>query len=203
MIMAIIHPESIVYLVVSGQHKGITGVIRTAREDGKIGIINVNGWDKNKILFVRRGELAQIELPGWEDNFPHAYPCTLKQKLERNRIGDSIRDMQIVQPAVLRVGDMLAAGEFVSELPRRGFNSMILIHLNKTGWVELAPRLPLALYGNKNFKMPVELVKNDKLATGCLIVKNSESTKTNWTNIYLDRESCCIDVPSCIPLALS
>jgi len=75
--------------------------------------------------------------------------------------------------------------------------------LDRTGWVELAPRLPIALKGNKNHRLSVELRVNDRLATGCLIVKNSAPSIVNWIDIFLDRESCRIEVPSCIPLALA
>lgn len=201
--MSIINRGSTMYAVISGEHKGKKCVVRSLGDGGLVGVIDVDGPDGNKILFVKRGELAQLELPGWADTFADVHPCKLEAYLERDRIGDAIRDTFISQPVLLAMGDNLATGEIVVEAPRRGFNSTILIHLDKTGWVELAYRLPIALKGNDNFKLPVELTENDRLATNCLIVKSPYSTKTNWTNIYLNRESCCIDVPSCIPLALA
>lgn len=206
--MSIIRQQSKVFLVVSGEYRDMRCVVRSVGPGDKVGVIDIEGPDGNKIVFVNRGELAQIYTPGFPyDSLRENYhmPCSVVEYAERSNLEYAIRDEQLLvaQSRMLRGGDSLATRDFVTKSPRRGFNDTVLVCLEQIGWIELASRLPIALLGNTNFKLPIELIENDCLATGCLVVKKSQSTVINFTNIYLDRLDCCIDVPSCVPLALA
>ena len=202
--MAIVTPDSIVYTVVSGTHKGQVCVIR-GKGCGKrsVGVVFTE-HDGNRVVTVEKEKLAQLEVPGWPDRvLENTYG--LEEYRDRHS-GDGtcmLRTKSLAQPRALIVGDMLATGEPVVEGPRRGFNSSVLVRLEKTGWVELAGRLPIALSGNKEFRLPCQILRRDRLATGCLIVKTPVCMQVGWTTIALERVDCVIDVPSCIPLALA
>lgn len=203
--MAIISPFSIVYSVISGENKGRVCVIRNLKGyiNEYVGVIFIDNND-DQLVPIKKAELAQLEIPGWPQTI-HGCSYGLKEHFKTHS-GDGtnmLRTSNIAQPMALRTKDILSTGEIVVEDPRGGYNSSSLIHLDKTGWVELAPRLPIALAGNKRFRLPGGLTKNDRLSTGCLIVKAPISFEVNWTDIFLDRDDCCISVPSCIPLALA
>lgn len=205
--MAIIEPQSIVYQIVSGKHKGKTCVIRRAGSGNQVSVRVALIGDSNgrdRIVSVRRGELAQLETPGWPREI-HGSLCGLQKDLsdQRGNGANTLRTPVLVQSQALEMSDVLATEEIVVDRPRRGYNSSVLIRLDQIGWVELAPRLPVALKGNLKFKFPVELKEHDRLATGRLVVRRPVSTKVDWTGIFLDRQNCRIDVPSCIPLALA
>ncbi|OGM94267.1 hypothetical protein A2524_01175 [Candidatus Wolfebacteria bacterium RIFOXYD12_FULL_48_21] len=201
--MSIIKPESRAFRIVSGEHKGKRCVIRVDKAGDHVGIVFADGKSNTAIL-VRVGRLAELETPGWPDE-NHERSYGLREYCERKKSNGSnmLYTPTISQPRALMPGDILTgSGEVVVEAPRRGFNSSVLIRLDKTGWVELAPRLPIALHSNKRFRFPDELAEGNKLATGCLIIGKPYSPKVNWTTICLDWEGCEIEVPSCIPLAL-
>jgi len=89
--------------------------------------------------------------PGWplyKSQF-HSSPYGFEEHLRRYGLGDNLlRTARIAQPQALKVGDVLATGDKVLSLPRRGFNGSVLIHL--TGgldghWIDVASRLPIAL----------------------------------------------------------
>ncbi|MEI7750315.1 MAG: hypothetical protein WCJ25_04935 [Candidatus Moraniibacteriota bacterium] len=183
--MSIIREASIVHRVVTGTHKGKECVVRANPPADRRDLIGVvftgEGENPNKIVNVRIGALAALETPGWEDAFPYARPCRLKRYLEWQKGSGSngLRDTFVSQPEVVRTGDVLASGETVIEPPRRGWNSSVLIRLDRTGWVEVASRLPLALKGNRKFRFPINLRMGDRLVTGCLVVKRPTSSEVN------------------------
>ena len=113
-----------------------------------------------------------------------------------------LRTKTFSQPRAIKLRDVLSTGEVVTAAPRLGFNGSILIQLDESGWVELTPWLPIALQGNRCFKLPIELAKSDMLTTGDIVAKNSFSAIINWTSIFLERGDHQINVPSCIPLAI-
>lgn len=202
--MSIINSFSKIYLVIIGEHTGRTCVIHEFKEnlDGFSQIIFADN-DKDEFMFIETGSLAQLKTPGWPAKIYHP-PYGIKEHFEKHSGAGTnmLRTESIAQPRALKKNDTLATREIVIETPRRGFNSSCLIHLSRVGWVELPPRLPIALLGNKNYRFPIELRKNEKLVTGCSIVKTPNASRLNWVNISLDRENCCIEVPSCIPLVL-
>ncbi|NTW14645.1 MAG: hypothetical protein HGA31_06520 [Candidatus Moranbacteria bacterium] len=206
--MSIVREESIVYTIVSGTHGGKECVIRADPPRGHAELIGVvftgEGEDPNRIVDVRIGTLAALEAPGWADDFPYDAPCkfekyNLKELYHKTK---RLRDTYVTQPSVVKEGDILASGEIVVEAPRRGWNSSVLIRLDRTGWVEVSPRLPIALKGSGKFRFPINLRMGDRLATDCLVVKQPTSSEVNWTDVCLDREDCRIEVASCLPLAL-
>jgi len=155
-------------------------------------------------------DLSKISPPGWaltekeyERRCSNCYGLTVWFLEEAGSGSNLLRTDDLAQPRALRIGDQLAYGEIVEKI-RVGYNDSVIILLNRSGWVELAPRLPIALFGNKDFCLPPYLNKSDVLATGCRIAKSSTGfeTKRGWAEIYLDR-NCCISVPSCIPLAIA
>jgi hypothetical protein len=202
--MAIINPLSVVYLVISGEHKGRSCVIRSESNNKKLTGVIFNDSDGNRMAVIQKGRLAQLEIPGWPEKIhERSYDLREYRRGQQGNGTNMLRTTNLAQPWTLKPNDVLATGDTVVEIPRRGFNSSTLIRLDQIGWIELAPRLPIALWGNKKFRLPMDLRKNDKLATGCLIAEKSASEEVNWTTIFLDRKSCSIEVPSCVPLALS
>lgn len=206
--MSIIREPSIVYTIVTGTHKGKECVVRANSLVGRPDLVGVvltgEGENPNKIVNVRIGALTALETPGWVYDFPYEKPCGLEEYLERYQGNGSnrLRENHVCQPRVIRAGDVLATGETVVEAPRQGWNSSVLIRLDRTGWVEVASRLPIALKGNRKFRLPINLREGDRLVTDCLVVRRPVSSEVNWTNVCLDRESCNIEVASCLPLAL-
>jgi hypothetical protein len=203
--MSIIRSDSRVYKIVSGTHKGKKCVIRGSGRHSdplKISVLFADSRAED-VIFINRGMLAELETPGWEYNFPHESPCSATDYEEKSGINWRIRDIHISQPSVLKIGDVLLTNEEVVTNPRMGCNSTVLVRLSETGWVELASRLPLALKGNQKSKLPIELFEGDRLATGCLVASNPKPININWVSVCLNRESCDIDIPSCIPLALA
>lgn len=197
--MSIFDERSKRYLIISGEHKGCVCVVFEAFN----GYVDVFFIDNNKAVTVKYDQLVEIETPGWERNVMCCpYGIGEHFQIYKNNGTNMLRTKNLCQPYALKKDDILVTGESVVENPRHGYNSSALIRLNIIGWVEIAPRLPIALIGNNNFKLPAELAKNDRLATGCLIVRDPISQKINWTDIFLDYKECRISVPSCIPLAL-
>ncbi|NQT49735.1 hypothetical protein HQ571_03525 [Candidatus Kuenenbacteria bacterium] len=195
------------YMVVAGENKGRLCVLRDYIELDDSEMVNVifvdNDNGKDDFVLVKRGFLSEVEIPGWEYSFPHARPCLLGEFLKKDRMQFKIRDVHVVQPPVVRKWDVLATDERIVEPPRRGYNSIVLLRLSSAGWIEIAPRLPIALKGNQKYKLPIELAAGDKLATGCVVFKKPESTKVNITDVCLNHGGSCLSVPSCIPLALA
>jgi len=174
-------------------------------EIGSVVVVFADDWHKQEVGTVQKGELVQLDLPGWLSFEPGEPTYELEEYIDQKMGSGSnlVRTSHIVQPRAMKKGDVLATSEIVMDAPRGGYTMSVLVRLGRTGWVELAGRLPIALQGNENYKLPIELVENDRLATGCLIVKKPHCPEVDWTNIFLDRESCEIGVPSCIPLALA
>lgn len=202
--MAIVDPLSLVYMVVSGRHKGKTCVIRVFDiRSVFLGVVFMDG-DLNKIVRMKKCKLAEIETPGWPKKIS-GQTYGISEYFEKHEDDGTcmLRTSYFAQPGALKKGDVLASDEIVDQELRQGHNNSTLIHLSRTGWVEPASRLPIALQGNEKFKFPADLKKGDRLVTSCLIVKNPISAKLNWITVFLRKESCDIEVPSCIPLALS
>jgi|WetSurMetagenome_2_1015567.scaffolds.fasta_scaffold96038_4 hypothetical protein len=200
--MSIVSEESRIYKIISGPFKGKNCVIFNPNiRDGMILIVLDD--EGQKVELVNAGQLAQLELPGWESE-SSLITYGLDDWFARGKGSGSnlLRTLDISQPQVLKMGDVLATEEIVNLPHRRGFNSSCLVHLNLTGWVELAGRLPLALKGNMKYRLPAELKDGDRLVTGCAVVSKPVSD-VNWTYVCLDNVSCQIEVPNCIPLALA
>jgi hypothetical protein len=188
--MTIVRAVSILHAITAGKFMGrICNVRVWGYKRKNLAQIVFADYDLNDFATVHVDSLYQLGTPGWEDNLLYAQ--------------SGIKNDHFAHPRAMRIGDVLATNEIVVALPRRGYNSSVLIYLDKSGWVELAARLPIALKGNQNFKLPSNLVKDDKLITGCLIVKDTVLLDENWVNIFLNKESCDIEVPTCVPLALA
>lgn len=199
--MAVVRKLSVLYVVTTGRYKGkVCNIHKDNFRSRKLALIAI---EPDSLVVVKKKNLAQLNKPGWFDDFPYITTCTLQEDRKNNSIHCAIRDAHVVQPRAMQMGDVLASGEVVTKKIRRGYNSSVLIHLSKTGWVELAPRLPIALQGNSNFKLASEVRQDDRLATGCCVIEGPASTEANWSNVYLNRVGCCIDTPACIPLALA
>jgi hypothetical protein len=202
--MSIISSESMKFLVVSGEHKGRICVIRGEQSSIQtIRQVIFDDSDRNTFVEVSTGTLAHIEPPGWPET-SHERSYDLQEWFRQKGNGsNALRTPMLCQPRTLRKGDVLVTGEIVTESVRRGWNSGVLVHLDRSGWVELASRLPIALTGNNRFYLPIELDKGCKLATGCLVAEKPLSLEASWTVICLDNSGCQISIPSCIPLALA
>lgn len=201
--MPIIQPASEIYMIISGKHRGRRCVIRNLSP--RTNLTGVLILDEDKTVFVKPGELAKLETPGWKNEFHAKRSYGLEEYLSKHQGSgrNYLRTRNVSQPSVLKADDKLANGENVLDGPRLGYNSSILIHLDRTGWVELASRLPIALYGNSKWKLPIQLKKNDKLITTCHVVQKPTSEMVGWVTVYLDTIECDINTPSCVPLALS
>lgn len=200
--MAIIKPYSVIYLIVSGVHKGRTCVLRE-RNGGCFNVYFAETKTEETAL-IRPGELAELEVPGWPEM--HCYrPYSLLEHFESQKGTGSnmLRTRGMAQPRALLPNDRLATGQYVVDTPRMGFNSSSLVRLDTTGWIELAPRLPIALEGNERYKVPIELTTEDTLATGCRVVEIPYAIKASWVMVTLDQKDCKIEVPACVPLALT
>ncbi len=200
--MSIIRPESNVYIILSGHCKGQKCSI-PSHEVNRFNQIRVFLNETDSPIFIDKGKLALLSTPGWlETTFNKPY--SLKEYTIHKGDGiNMLRDNLVAQPRALEKGDVLATGETVFKETRVGFNSSVLVHLDKSGWIELAPRFPIALFGNNNFRLPINLVKGDKLATGEFIFKNPYSSKICWINICFDKSEYEFQIPSCVPLALA
>ncbi|MDO9231452.1 MAG: hypothetical protein Q7U36_03190 [bacterium] len=199
----IIKPESNIYKVLSGKYEGKLCVIRGKEKNRSVGIMFMDLSNPMQLVYIRKGRLAKLETPGWpEINRGVSYGLREYFRHHKGAGVNMLRTTDIAQPQALRAQDEIANGEKVLENPRIGCNSSVLIKLSNYNWVEVAPRLPIALRGNVNFKFPIELSENDKLTTGCNVIRNSISlTDVGWVRIFLDKNTC-LDVPACIPLAL-
>ncbi|MEI7424718.1 MAG: hypothetical protein WCK10_01205 [Candidatus Staskawiczbacteria bacterium] len=203
--MSIVDSRSIVYQIISGEYKGKKCVLIEnigLREDCGVIFDDSNG---NDMVYVPKRFLSQLNIPGWETKIYDQTYGLIEFMSEESHSGRCmLRTTHAAQPKALRQGDVLATGELVVENPRRGYNSSILIHLDKTGWVELAPRFPIALKGNRKFKLAAELVLNENLLTTCEIVSSPVCIDINWVAICFNHPPTApISIPSCIPLALS
>lgn len=202
--MSIITNESKTYKIISGEFLGEICVIRRdADKKGNFGVILFSDKTGNKLVSVNRFQLIEHDVPGWPGKFYNNSPCGLVEFLKRDSMYCTLRDSLVSQPSAIKKGEILASGEVVTEEPRLGYNSGVLIKLSYSEWIELAPRLPIALAGNPKFRYPYDLEVSEKLATQCEIVKKADMTKVDWVNIYLNKKSCCIRVPVCTPLALA
>ncbi|MDA3815670.1 MAG: hypothetical protein PF549_04895 [Patescibacteria group bacterium] len=199
--MSIIESRSVRYQVLTGEQRGRTCCVIEAFN----GLIQVCFDDvvHREYVNIESGYLSALDLPGWESE-PITRTYSLEEYLSAHKGsgGNRVREVSFVHSEVLRTGDKIATGEDVVENPRRGYNSSVLIHLDKSGWVELASRLPIALGGNDNWKFPAELVRGDDLVTDDFIKKDSVSERINWTRIFPEDTKDGIEVPSCVPLAL-
>jgi hypothetical protein len=198
-----------IYCILGGKNKGrkcvilsegaqVTNIAQVAFLDGTY----------NEVDFVEKGWLSALDLPGhsWIMLETCEKPYDLREYLQRQQGNGSnmLRTDYVAQPRALRKADVLATNESIVGDSRIGYNSSIIIHLSESGWVELAPRLPIALTGNIKFCLPIKLKKKQELITGCQVSKNSASLRPNWTTIFLaDCGNNGFDIPSCIPLALA
>jgi hypothetical protein len=200
--MAIVEGNSVIYKIIFGEHQGRSCVPRVFKEvKGMVGVA-FNDVKTDEIIFVKPEVLSPLETPGWlaQENHQKSYGFAEFAR-EKNNGSNLLRTDDIAQPRTLKPCDILASKEIVTQPSRSGYNSSCLVCLDKTGWVELAPRLPLALLGNKNYKFPAQLEWWDELATGC-IVKGWSISQIGWVSVCLDEEHCEIKIPACIPLAL-
>jgi hypothetical protein len=201
--MAIVEGTSVIYKIIFGEHKGRTCVPRMLNAaKGVVGVV-FEDVKTDQIIFVNPEVLSPLETPGWPAERNYREPYGLAEHAREFGNGTNLlRTDDIAQPRALKPGDILASREMVTQPLRSGYNSSCLVCLENTGWVEVAPRLPLALQGNKNFKFPAQLERGDKLATGCKVMGPSIS-QNGWVSVYLDREDCEIKTPFCVPLALA
>lgn len=204
--MPTIDTRSTIYRILSGEHMGRLCSIY-GEDDPSSEIITVvfTDFDCNKTEVVRKSHLSKLKNPGWtyDRSHPKPYGLDAYMNIHKGNGSNMLKTPSAAQPRALRKGDRLASGETVTEKIRMGYNSSVLVHLSKSGWVELASRLPIALKGNKSFKMPFEVNKRDVLLTGCAVSKDPDSKDAGWTNIYLDKQHLNIKTPSCVPLALA
>jgi hypothetical protein len=199
--MLMVRSISIRHLVLSGLHKDrICRPVEKAG-NGSVKVVFVD-CDQDEFGIVEENQLEMMEIPGWPETRTDLTYGFMEHKRQWGSGTNMLRITNIAQPRALKYGDRLATGSTVTGRPRMGYNGSALICLDGIGWVELASRLPIALAGKKKFKLPGDLMKGNKLATGCLVSRKSVSTGANWTDIFLERD-CRIDVPSCIPLALA
>lgn len=203
--MSIIEKLSVRYIVLKGEYKGRLCSPRKQDNDppGKIFVIFLD-CIHDEFAILKIGYLSSTATPGWAEE-SHRSPYNLEEYSANHRgLGSNLlRTPLYVQPGAMRPGDELATGEIVLDYPRGGFNSSSIIPLDRSGWVEMASRPPIALMGNENFKLPCDLKKGDKFVTTCKVAKDSSSERVNWTRIWLDHSEDGFEVPSCIPLALA
>ena len=202
--MAIVRDTSVNYKVLFGKYAGKVCLI-LEKDPGPNKPILVTFIDsvKEERTSIPRGYLSRLALPGWSDDRSDSSYGLAQHFLKKNGSGSNLlfQENCFAQPRALKVGQVLASGEYITRLSRMGRNSSALICLSGSGWVEMAPRLPIALKGNCHFSFPIQLMKGERLVTNCLVMKNSECQQTNWVNIFLENDAC-IDTPSCLPLAL-
>lgn len=215
--MAPVRGSSIIYGIIGGEHKRRTCVIMnfTKDRDGNevplvsddgftnIIFIDTRGNDMMRVLFRY---ISALDTPGWSDTTSRT-PYDFQEHLRRQGTGDNcLRTEKAAQPRALNKGDVLANGDRILAVPRRGYNSSCLIKTEKFGWVEIAPRIPIALFGSKDkeFKLAPDFVNGDTLATGCKVLANPVKRTNDWTDIVLTGgvNGHEIDVPNCIPIAL-
>jgi hypothetical protein len=202
--MAIVGEASVIYKIIFGEHQGRTCVLRIASgAKGLVGVVFDDVKTNKEIVYMELGVLSPLETPGWPDQEAYRQPYGLAEHAREFGNGTNLlRTTDIAQPRALKPCDILASKEMVAQPLRSGYNSSCLVCLDKSGWVELAPRLPLALLGNKKYKFPAQFERGDKLATGCE-VKGCSISQIGWVSIYLDKEHCEIETPACVPLALA
>jgi len=206
--MAIVKESSERYRVLSGKHaKRICSVCREKPDPPGFVSVIFDHRDTESVL-IQEGALSKLSVPGWEYDIQQS-PYGLKEYLKEHQGNGSnmLREKTFfIQPRTASINDQLASGELVVRLPRQGYSSSVLIRLSETGWVELAPRLPIALIGHEKFKFPFELKEGDRLVTGCSIAKDSECLAINWIRLFfadVSEHIAALTVPSCIPLALA
>lgn len=191
----IIHLESKRYEVISGEFEGRKCTIFDPLSSGGITVLLEGGNPKRKIL-IEKENLSLLDVPGWD-----AYYQNLEGEGKNPWF---FRSELFSQPRKLKKGDMLADGKCVIREPRMGYNGSALICLDDPGWIELAPRFPVALAGNQNYKYPAGLVAANVLATKSYVIKSfQEDGEKDWVSVYLDWKDCCFEIPHCVPLALA
>jgi hypothetical protein len=215
----IVNSLNVVYEILFGEYKNHTCVLSGYRNrDGLVGVVffsnhnDTNGHNEDgRTVFVKKGMLSQTRLPGrwfYRDKSECGYG--LEEYFRRKREGEEatmLRTPGFAQPRVLKKGEMLGNVNIViTEDLYVGRNDTFLAHFGMIGWVELSPFLPIALYGNKNFKYPAELEVGDKFVTG-QVVTNVSAEEINWTRVWLEEKEFdkrqIIKIPSCVPLALA
>lgn len=136
------------------QCKVIEAKIRRVCLEGQLGIpcleprrfmVSFYSHLPRKLVFVRSKDAP----PGWPmKESPHPYGFS--EHARRYGNGENLlRAQGVAQPRVLQAGDMLATGEYILSPPRQGCSGSVLIHLTggvKGLWIEVASRLPIALF---------------------------------------------------------
>ena len=65
--MSIVGQDSVIYLVVTGQHMGQKCVVRSEGDtEGSVGVVFFD-QDADRIVIVDKGILSQFDIPGWPD----------------------------------------------------------------------------------------------------------------------------------------
>jgi hypothetical protein len=199
--MSIVDPRSVIYQIIAGRYQGRRCVLANDKASGSDHVRVI--VDDDQFVTIGIGELAQLAMPGWQESTTRrSYGLHKYLQHEKGSGSNMLRTSNAAQPRSLKVGDQLATKEYVMQDLRRGYNSSVLLYLSLVGWIELASRLPLALSGNKKYKLPAELKAGDRLITGCVVARES-ICRLNWVDIFLDDLENCIDVPAPIPLALA
>lgn len=200
--------ESLIYRIISWEHAWRPCVIRNIHgkweSENEVGIYFAD-TEKEEFIFVDKNLLEQIEIPWWKMDKEHYYRPTETLEKYLARWGwypNRIRDKYISHPEVIKKWDTLANWEFVLEDPRFWFNSSILLRLSTSWWVELAPRLPIALCWNTNYKLAQDLAVWDVLATWCRVVEWPFLWEPYFVYVALDKKTTKIDIPYCVPIAL-
>jgi hypothetical protein len=212
-----IKDESILYLINIGKDKGKTCRIlqylfKNMKAEEAVALIAFvdPGSDETETIMAK--DLIPIDPPGWpltEKEYQRrcASVYGLEEWLAKERRTGSnlIRTGRFTQPQALRIGDVLATGETVEKI-RRGYDDSVILKLDRSGWVEVPPRLPVALLRNEKSLLPIRLAEKDELVTGCVIFQNSTTIESkSLINVYLDCRdcsNCSVEVAACIPLAL-
>lgn len=200
--MPIVEKNSEIYVVVFGQHAGKLCTVWNDPLKDTLAEVIFCSEDPKRIVTIEKTNLCKTKFVGWVSP-DTTESFTLGEYLSSYQgTGHTLVNMpDMAHPQTLRPNDILATGEKIVEVPRRGCNSSILVCLERIGWVEVAPRFIFALEGNKKFKLPGTLKIGDTLVTGCTVEDDSVCTKIGWVCIYVD--GCEFKIPSCIPLALS
>lgn len=204
--MSIVQQESILHYIKAGFYKGNNcKILQRGFTAKNLAKVIITGKCDGKIVTVQISSLVELDCPGWDRTHVETITYGLDQyfAFEEGNGTNMLRTATIAHPAALQVGDVLSTGEEILSPSRRGYNDSVIVLLGKSRWVEIASRLPLALCGNKKFKLAVELTPGDTLATGCNVVRIYNSFKEHWITVCLDNRDCRIEIPDCIPLALA
>lgn len=218
--MRFVGRESIYYRIINGKNYGkmcaileynnaSTGLegIKVVRGEAHVVLMQDIRTKKEEIVWEKIENLIPREIPGWDDRIPDN-PVCLEKYLEDKVPGirNCLRTETVAQPRVIVQGDFLATSKRVMAGQRWGCNSTILLKLSEFGWVELAGRLPIAMFGTQKtgFRMPIDLCKGDVLATNCEVLEDPKARGREWVDVLLTGgfKGALIDIPSCVPIAL-